>query len=132
MSNATIEPKKGFIGHSGEFYTDSDEETTTNGSNANITRRKSNESKRKTQRHKKHYPPKGLDDNYELDDNIIFDKLKKPMPSATIFPVDYDVKTDDNTETPVDDNKKPGGRKSAVKRRRKNKTHKKRTRSHYK
>ena len=55
------------------------------------------------------------------------------MPSATIFPVDYDVKSYDNTETPEDNNKKSGGRKSAVKRRRKSKTHKKRrTKKHYK
>lgn len=131
MSNAKINPKKVFKGYSGNFYTDSEdetstnEETTTNGSKANITRRKCNESNRKTQKQRKHNIPKGLDNYYELDDNVNSDKLKKPMPSATIFPVDYDVNSDDNAKTPEDNNKKPGGRKSAAKRRRKNKTHKK-------
>jgi len=119
MSHAPIKPKSGFFGHSGNFYTDSEDETST--PEANTTRRKNEKPNRGTR--KKHYPPKGLDNNYDLDDDVNPVEQKKPMPSATIFPVDYDVKIEDDSGT---SDCKSGGRKSSMKRQRKSKKHKKR------
>jgi hypothetical protein len=106
MSDALISPKKGFIGYSGEFYTDSDNDTP----KLNITRRKGNKS-RGTQKIKKYNPPKGLDNNYELDEEINLEKQNKPMPNYKIVPVDYNIPLE-YAVTPEDNNNNFGGRKS--------------------